>query len=132
MPIVTGGTIGEGAIARGGYSNVRAITANATLTEADNGGLVLANAVDLVVTLPATRLGFSVTVLTQAASATTGLSISPAAADRIQGKGITAADDKDYINTAASDAVGDLVSMVGDGTDGWWVIDERGTWARQA
>lgn len=132
MPTLTGGLIVEGAIARGGTTNVRTITASASLTEADNGALIIANAVDLVVTLPSTSLGYTVTVIVQTASASTGLSISPAAADKIQGKGITAADDKDWINTAATDAVGDLVTLVGDGTDGWWVVSERGTWARQA
>jgi hypothetical protein len=132
MPTLTGGLVAEGAIARGGTTNVRSITASTTLTEADNGGIVLANAVDLVVTLPPTRLGYTVTIITQTASASTGVSISPDAADKIQGKGITAADDKDWINTAATDAVGDLVTLVGDGVDGWWVVSERGTWARQA
>ncbi len=91
-----------------------------------------ANGDPLVVTLPPTRLGYTVTIITQTASASTGVSISPDAADKIQGKGITAADDKDWINTAATDAVGDLVTLVGDGVDGWWVVSERGTWARQA
>lgn len=130
MPVLTGGSVVEGA--RGALVNVRSITANTTLTAADNGTVILANAVDLVVTLPSTILGFTVTFITQTASATTGLSISPAAADKIQGKGITSVDNKDRINSAASDAVGDLLTIVGDGTDGWWVTDERGTWAQEA
>ena len=72
MPTLTGGLVAEGAIARGGTTNVRSITASTTLTEADNGGIVLANAVDLVVTLPPTRLGYTVTIITQTASASTG------------------------------------------------------------
>ena len=44
---------------------------------------------------------------------------------------ITAADDKDYTNTNATNAVGDLVTILGDGADGWYVIEERGTWARE-
>lgn len=103
-----------------------------TVTEADNGRTFVATAVDLVFTLPATKNGLEYTFYTGLASTTTGLSISPAAADKINGLGITAADNKDLINTAATDAVGDCVTIRGDGVDGWYVVSIRGTWAREA
>lgn len=111
---------------------VVSVSADTTLTAADTGKLYVASAVDLVMTLPATQDHLVFTFVVSTVSATTGLSISPVAADRIQGKGITAADDKDIINTAATDAVGDLIQVVGDGSDGWWITNLLGTWAREA
>lgn len=97
-----------------------------------NNKLYVANAVDLVITLPATVAGLMITAVVETASATTGLSLSPNASDKIMGTGITAADDKDLINTAATDAVGDSVTLIGDGVDGWWIVNLIGTWAREA
>jgi len=112
------------------------VAANVTLTAADSGKVYVNSAADVVYTLPdATPPGMKgvfYTFVTLTISGGTGVSISPAATDKIQGKGITAADDKDYVNSGATDAVGDLVQVVCDGVDGWIVLAERGTWARQA
>lgn len=101
----------------------------------DSGKVFYTSIADVVFDLPSsgsgTLAGRVFTFVTGAASAGTGLSISPAAVDKIEGKGITAADDKDYINSGATDAVGDLVKIVGT-ADGWLVVNERGTWAREA
>jgi hypothetical protein len=131
MGTIQGGTVIPG-VARGAPPAVLTKTADYTVTEADNGAVILADAVDLTITLPATRAGFRVTVIVATASATTGLSISPAAADQIIGNGFTPADDKDAVNTAATDAVGDLMTLVGDGADGWYIENIIGTWAREA
>lgn len=123
-PTRFGGHVAEG--------DVETLTADRTLTAADNGKTFVSGAADVVVTLPATVEGLHFRFFTSTLSATTGYSVSPAAADKIQGKGITAADNKDLINTAASDAVGDLLEIVGDGVDGWLIVGMLGTWARQA
>lgn len=107
-------------------------TANYTVVAADSGKIIIANAVDLVFTLPATVAGLVFTFVVKAVSATTGLSISPAAADKIMGNGFTSADNKDAINTAATDREGDMIQLVGDGVDGWYVTGVIGTWAREA
>lgn len=117
------------------FGDVVSVTASRTLTAADSGKVYTSGAADLVFTLPAASAvtkGVTYTFVTLTLSATTGLSVSPNASDKIQGKGITAADDKDYINSAATDAAGDLLTIVCDGSDGWIVTDERGTWAREA
>lgn len=111
---------------------VKIITANTTLTSEDHGKTIICNAADLVVTLPATAAGLRFKILTAVASASTGTSVSPAAADQIIGNGFTAADDKDAINTGASDVVGDLLEVTGDGSAGWYITDIVGTWAREA
>lgn len=106
-----------------------------TLTHKDSGKLIVISVADCVVNLPAMApelAGCNFEIVVLLTSATTGLSISPSALDKIQGKAITALDNKDYINTQATEAVGDLVRLVGDGTLGWIVTDERGTWARES
>ncbi|MAH50418.1 hypothetical protein CMI37_31645 [Candidatus Pacearchaeota archaeon] len=107
-------------------------TASWTLTAADSGKLFLVDAVDLVATLPATVSGLRYRFLVKTVSATTGFSVSPNSADQIIGDGFTVADDKDAINTAGTDAVGDLIEVVGDGSAGWYITQVVGTWAREA
>ena len=116
------------------HKNTRVLTktANYTVTAADSGYIIFANAVDLVFTLPATVIGLKYTFIVQTVSATTGLSISPNASDQIIGNGFTAADDKDAINTAATDVKGDLIEVWGDGSLGWYITNVVGTWAREA
>jgi len=107
-------------------------TANYTVSADESGKVFFAKAVDLVFTLPATEAGLRYTFIVHTASAVTGLSISPAAADAIHGNGLTSVDDKDLINTAATDAEGDSVTIEGDGVDGWWIVAINGTFAKEA
>lgn len=126
---------GDGRIdfADGGRVDKVILTAvDRTLTVADAGATVIVTAADKVITLPATVAGMVVTVVTGAVSGGTGTSVSPAAADKIIGNGFTAADDKDAINTGATDVLGDSITLIGDGVDGWYVLNVVGTWERQA
>lgn len=112
--------------------NAVAKTASWTVTSADNGRLFLIGAADLVATLPSVfgnrgmRLGFIVKTL----SASTGFTITPAAADYIGGGGVGVTDAQSLRNTAATDTVGDAVWLYCDGTDGWIIESLRGTWAK--
>jgi hypothetical protein len=94
----------------GGRKNVVEKSANFSVTRYDSGGIFVITAVDKVASLPATAPGLTYTFVVSTPSATTGFSVSPVAADQIIGGGLTAADDKDVINTVA----------------------KTGTWARQA
>jgi len=108
-----------------------AVAGNKTLAITDQGveQVVTANG---VITLPATVVGYSFTVVV--GSTSTGkvptVSISPNASDLIAGAGITAADDKDLI--CSSLRAGDRVSLVGNGTTGWNITSITGTWVREA
>lgn len=105
------------------------ITANTTLSKSDSGKTLIAGAVDLVVTLPdADEAGVYFAFVTKSPSAGTGLSLSPQAADKINGGTV----DKDLINSGASDAAGDAVELVSDGAGGWWTRGKVGTWAAEA
>lgn len=99
-----------------------------TLTAADSGTIYRVNVADCVFTLPATAEGLQFTFVVDTVSATTGCSLSPNAADNING----GTDDKDLINTAATDVKGDSVTLVGDGSEGWLSTYMHGIWAAEA
>ena len=109
-------------------SNVVIATTNQTLTANDSGTTYIANAADLVFTLPATVAGLVYTFVNAAVSVGTGLSVSPAAADNIN-EGV---DNKDLINSGATDVLGDAVTVLGDGSTGWFTTAKIGTWAAEA
>ena len=99
-----------------------------TLTAADSGNIYRVNVADCVFTLPSTAEGLEYTFVVDTVSSTTGCSISPAAADNING----GTDNKDLINTAATDVKGDSVRVVGDGDEGWLTVGMHGIWAAEA
>lgn len=104
------------------------------LTAAQSGEKFV-GAVDAVFTLPAAAAatkGVWYEFETGALSGGTGLSISPAAADHIRGNGLTSVDDKDLINSGATDRLGDSVRIYCDGVDGWVIEAIIGTWAKEA
>lgn len=104
-----------------------------TLTAAQSGQRFV-GVVDAVFTLPAAAAalrGVYYDFECGVASGGTGLSISPAAADHIRGNGLTSVDDKDLINTGATDRVGDSVRLYCDGAD-WVIAAVVGTWAKEA
>ncbi len=106
--------------------------ANYTLTREDSGRVFVANAVDLVFTLPATEEGLVYTFVVKTVSTTTGLTVAPIAVDKVMGNGFTSADNKGANNTPATDREGDLIEVTGDGLDGWYITRVIGTWARVA
>lgn len=106
--------------------NVISTAVNRTMTADESGSIIIVTAADKVITLPATQAGLTYTVVlgNGGLSAGTGLSVSPAAVDKID----AGADDADFVNSGASDTVGDSVTMVGDGAGGWYAINVQGTW----
>jgi hypothetical protein len=103
-------------------------TASFTVTAQDSGKIYVINAADVVATLPATAAGLQYTFVVQTLSTTTGFGASPVAADSVNG----GTDNKDLQNSAATDALGDSVTIVGDGSVGWWTISKIGTWAEES
>ena len=113
---------------------VNLAAATQALTAAQSGQKFV-GAVDAVFTLPAAGAGTKgvwYEFECGAVSAGTGLSISPAAADHIRGNGLTSVDDKDLINSGATDRLGDMARIYCDGVDGWVIEAVVGTWAKQA
>lgn len=119
------------------------VTSNKTLTAADQGIVQNVTVDGVVVTLPATGVGLTFTVRNggdnpsgtpagAVADGSAGVSISPAAADQLIGNGFTAADNKDAVNTKETSKVGDEMTVVGEGTNGYNIVSVKGTWAREA
>lgn len=113
----------------------------AKTVDATDCGVVQNVTSSATITLPATAAGLTYTFRNGGdndANTPTGavadgsvtVTVSPAAADQIQGNGFTAADNKDVINTLGN--VGDEITLVGDGTSGWVIQNVVGTWTREA
>lgn len=118
----------------GTRKTINLAAATQALTAAQSGQRFV-GAVDAVFTLPAAAAGTKgvwYEFECGALSTGTGLSISPAAADHIRGNGLTSVDDKDLINSGASDRLGDSVRLYCDGVDGWVIEAVVGTWAKEA
>ena len=110
----------------GGVNNITSTPQ--TLTAADSGKVFRVNVADCVFNLPATEEGLFFHFIVDTVSATTGCSLSPVAADNING----GTDNKDLINTAATDVRGDAVTLIGDGSEGWLTMSMHGIWAEEA
>lgn len=127
-------TVDANKVALGLRKPVVVVTADTTLTEADSGKIIIINAAAAkVLTLPATAAGLTYTLQHQVATTSgAGHAFSPVAADLIRGNGFTPADNKDAICTQATSRIGDSITIVGDGVDGWYITAVTGTWAREA
>lgn len=124
--------------------NFESIDTSKTLAVADNG--VVQNVIvdNLTITLPATGAAglYHFTIrnggvpASSAVGAGTGadgsalITVAPNASDKISGLAFTAADNKAALNTKATSKVGDFITLVSDGVDGWTVVSARGIWAR--
>ena len=96
---------------------------------ADNGKkfeLELLTGMDVVLpAVSAANKGQRVTFINALLPTSNVYKLSPAAGDRIG----YLADAAEYQNTAATDALGDFVTLESDGVDGWTIVAERGIWA---
>lgn len=119
------------------------IDTSKTLAITDQGVVQNVIADSIVITLPATVVGYAFTIRNGGAKKTgaprgTGddgsvlVSVSPNASDLIAGSTWTAADDKDALNTKVTAKVGDEITIVGNGTTGWNIVSQKGVWAREA
>lgn len=126
----------------GNGTAVENIDTSKTLALADNGVVQNVIADGLTITLPATTAGACFVIRNGGAPASSGLpttsgsdgsvlvTVAPNASDQIAGLGFTAADNKAALNTKATARVGDQITLVGDGTNGWNVLQARGIWTR--
>ena len=113
-----------------GWTHV-ALEVNTTIDATYTGRWIWCSTDGVAFTLPAVEgIGF-VRFGNMAAFGASGLAISPNAVDMIEGPGITAADNKDLINTKATAKRGDWAEInYGDGNG--WSARFAGTWAREA
>ena len=118
---------------------VVAVTASKTLSYEESGSVFLVGTDELAITLPATKKGVKYTIVNSGADGNNIITISPNANDAIFGTIANAAADsvasgvvdKDLINTKATANKGDRVTIVGDGAEGWYIVEGVGIWASQ-
>lgn len=124
--------------AKGNGGDVVLVTENTTLTAADHGKTFLCATDGIVFTLPSTASGLKFTFINTGADGVAGISVSPAAADAIHGTTNASTnvvfggvDDKDVVNTKGTATTGDNITLLGDGSVGWYVIGCHGIWASE-
>lgn len=105
--------------------------ANYTVDATDTGKWLWVDTDAVVITLPAVEGINFVRIGNIAAFGVSGVAISPNASDMIEGPGITAADNKDLINTKATSRRGDWAEIAQGDANGW-SARVSGTWAREA
>jgi hypothetical protein len=105
-----------------------------TLLPEDDGAMVATSyaAGSTVVTLPSARLeGLTFTLALHAlAGGGLGHSFSPIASEQIL-IGVPPAPDKDVVCSAATDRVGDSITVRADGSGNWVIVSAFGTWAKE-
>lgn len=82
-----------------------------------------------VVTLPATAIGLDYVV--RAGVSAGRIAISPQAADKIMGADVAGTDNKDWILTGATALIGDYVALQAEGTNGYYIVGQRGIWVSE-
>jgi hypothetical protein len=111
------------------------VTAYKTLSAADSGIVQNVTTDAVVVTLPAvspSAVGLTYTIRNGAKKDGDILvTVSPNASDKIIGNGFTSADNKDVVNPKATSKAGDEITLVSNGSTGWFVSDVAGLWARE-
>jgi hypothetical protein len=137
------GTANEGVVCRGyriptRLGQVAGIPGTGVCMRSMSGTVFRASAADQNFILPkvsgADMRGVNFTFVVGAIGGSTGLLISPNAADGIQCNGSTTVVDKDLINTPATERVGDRVRVVCTGIPGtaaWECENIIGMWAKE-
>jgi predicted RecA/RadA family phage recombinase len=107
------------------------VSANKTLDAQDVGKIMCVTADAKTVTLPATAAGYRFVVYNGVSNAGALVTVSPHADDKIMGADLGGTDNKDRLNTKATAYQGDFCVLLGDGSAGYYVTAERGTWAAE-
>ena len=122
-----------GASAGWSENYVETVTESKTLNYGDSGKVFLVGTDALVITLPATKAGVRYTFVNSGADDAVLITDSPNASDKIMGTiaavSMSASDDGDLTNTESGANKGDWCTIVGDGSDGWYIIGGDGVWA---
>ena len=113
---------------------IASINTNTTITAEQTNTLFIVSRQSggsgCVITLPATQAGleYEFFILTLPTDSVPH-ALSPVAADKFIGLGLSGVDNKDLQHPVASDAIGDWVRITADGNDGWLIVGARGTFA---
>lgn len=119
------------------------VTASTTFTAADAGKEYNIATDALVMTLPeitSSNIGMEFVFRNTGANGNNIITISPAAADGVNGRISTAAADstasgvvnKDFVNTKATAKKGDFVRLRAVAATTWYIMEGQGVWASEA
>jgi len=108
------------------------VTADVTIDATDSGRCFFVTTDAKIITLPAVEGITGIRVVNGGAFGTVAVTVSPNANDMIEGPGITAADNKDIVNTKATARRGDYIDLEYGDANGWSINKMVGTWAREA
>jgi len=107
-------------------------SANYTVDALDSGKVIHVDTDAKTITLPSTIAGLDVIFVNDGDDAGVLLTLAVAAADKIMGPDVAGTDTKGQLNTKLTAKRGDFLHLVGDGADGWFIVEKRGTWAEEA
>lgn len=107
-------------------------SASFTLDAEDGGKVFWIDTDAQTFTLPAVGGINNIVFANAGAYGAVAINISPNAADMIEGADITAADNKDLINTKATANRGDYAVIFDGDANGWSCTRRKGVWAREA
>lgn len=110
------------------YSVRETISGAKTLDIEDNGKVFFVDTT-AVITLPATATPVNAKIVNIGPFGTVQVSLSPQAADKVQGPDLPGTDDHDLVNTLATARRGDFAVLTTGDANGPIVAKLRGTWA---
>lgn len=116
----------------GEYTKRETLSATKTLDIEDNGKLFWVDTDAFIITLPAVATPTNCKIVNGGAFGAVLLSISPAAADKVQGPDLPGTDNKDLQNTKATARRGDFAKLVTGDANGPFVSELRGIWVTEA
>ena len=112
---------------------VETITESQTLSYADSGKVFLVGTDELTITLPPTQAGVRYTFVNSGDDDAVLITVDPDDSDAIIGTiaavSMSASDGGALTNTKSGANKGDWATIVGDGSDGWYIIGGDGVWA---
>ena len=122
-----------GAGAGWGDNYIETVTASQTLSYNDSGKVFLVGTDALTITLPATKAGVRFTFVNSGDDDAVLITVDPNASDAIMGTiasvSASANDGGALTNTKSGANKGDWCTIVGDGSEGWYIIGGDGVWA---
>jgi len=114
------------------FGLMEALAAATKTLDAQDSGKCFCTSVTSVITLPAVEGMSGITLLNIGPFGKVQISADPNSNDMIEGPDISAADNKDIINTLATARRGDYIRLDYSDANGWVIRDIKGTWAREA
>jgi len=117
----------EGKVTRR-FGAFRSVTDGYTVDAEDSGKVLLVQADAKTITLLATTVGITITVMNDMDDGDCLVTVDPDGNDKITGLEYTGTDGGAATNTKATAKRGDFITLFADGSIGWYVMASQGTW----